>query len=112
MGNAMKASLAGLAMIVLLGGCVESGARAIGAATYTADKLSDYVRETHDLRLWVRSECREILEDEVKALVAKGETKAARELLRANYPELVTVNILQSISEEGSSPLSEPFGCD
>ncbi len=97
---------------VLLGGCAGGAARAVGALTYAADKAEEYVREVDETRKWVRRLCRDILEDEVEALIDAGDLDGARERLRANYPDLVLVSAITSLDEESTGFLSEPFGCN
>lgn len=100
------------AVVLMLSGCIEAGSRAIGAATYTANEATDYVRETDSLREWIRAECRRLLEREVQDLVMAGRSDEARARLRANYPPLVTLGIIGGLKADPASVLSVPFGCD
>ena len=99
--------LALVALPLALGGCVEAGARLAVEGAYTADSASAYVREVHDLRRWIREQCRDLLKREVRAL--GDDTEAVRELLRESYPPLVTVGIARDV--KAKSVLSAPVGC-
>lgn len=94
---------------VLLSGCVAAASRAVTEAGYVAGAASDYVREAHDLRRWIRQQCFDLLKTEIRQL---GEdTKRIRELLIASYPPLVTTDILRAAKDDRQSILSRPFGC-
>jgi hypothetical protein len=92
-----------------LSGCIEAGARLVGEATYLADSASAYVREVHDLRRWIREQCFELLKTEIRVL--GDDTTKIRDLLRASYPSLVTVEIVRDVKDEPRSVLSVPAGC-
>lgn len=110
----MKYTLITLAIASTLfaGGCIEAGAIAIDDARALHESAKGYVKDNHDLRRRVREECREILILEVDMLKALGEYDKARERLAANYPELVTIDIVKAALDDETAPLSEPFGCN
>ncbi len=95
--------------IVLLSGCVAAAGRAVTEAGYVAGAASDYVREAHDLRRWIRQQCFDLLKTEIRAL--GDDTEKIRELLVASYPPLVTIGILREAKDDSQSILSTPFGC-
>jgi len=75
------------------------------------DSARAYVRAVHDARREIRRECWEILMDEVDSLRDAGKHAEARERLAANYPPLVTVDVLKSLEADPIGVLSDPFGC-
>ncbi len=99
--------------LLLLSGCVEAGAIALNDARALHESAAHYVRAVHDARREVRRECWEILMEEVAKLRVAGEYQKARDRLAANYPALVTIDVLSENQEETpSGTLPEPFGCN
>lgn len=95
-----------------LTGCAGTLAQMSTDAAYLHAAGSNYVREVHAYRLWVRGECHDMLKMEVDALKADGEYGEARSRLSANYPGLVTLDIISDFEDDPGSVLSEPFGCE
>ena len=68
-------------------GCAELGARFVTDAAYLAESSEAFVREVHDDRRWIRTECREMLRAEVEALRrARKFAEARRFSQRAMLP--------------------------
>lgn len=98
---------------LLLGGCAEFAARAVGNAAYLAESSEDYVREVHDDRRWIRERCRELVREQINALIGEGKYDEARQLLANQYPSLVTFQLINDLdSDDGPlNPLNEPWPC-
>lgn len=107
--------LVGLAIIAAsLGACSVTEIRDQAAETvrYTVEEGRDYVTEVDSLREWIRFQCREILQTEVRELLEEGDLNGARERLAANYPGLVLPEVLDALDNETLSGLfDKPFGC-
>ena len=97
---------------LLLGGCAEGLARLVTDASYLHETASAYVRETHNLRQWIRSECRASLVREIEALKRAGDEPALREMLAENYPGLVTIDVLKSARDDPAGILAQAPGCE
>ncbi len=100
-----------IAPLMLLGGCAEWMARLSvdSAALYEASRA--YVTEIHDLRRFIRSECRASLVREIDDLVEAGDEAALREILVKNYPGLVTVDIIAEARADPRGVLAHAPGC-
>ncbi len=104
--NWLKPIIVAVALLGL-GGCVEIAGRAMVEGAYLADSASDYVREVHDLRRWIREQCRDLLKAEIKT--AGDDPDKVRQLLIDSYPPLVTVGVVRDV--KAGSVLSVPVGC-
>ena len=98
-----------IGLALALGGCAETGARLLTDATYLHESASAYVREIHDLRRFVRAECRASMVREIDSLREEGDETVLRRMLAANYPGLVTVDIITG--DDLTGVLSSPPGC-
>lgn len=92
-------------------GCAELAATLINDARSLHTAAEQYVSDVHERRREVRRLCWEMLTKEVEALEQSGEFDQAREKLKANYPSLVTTDIVKSALNK-DAPLDEPFGCE
>jgi hypothetical protein len=99
-------------LLLTLSGCAGFASKVIEDADQLHDSARDYVRAVHDARREIRRECWEILMAEVEGLKADGKHAEARERLAANYPKLVTIDVLEDIQNDPTGVLSEPFGCN
>ena len=101
-----------LALPLGLGGCAELGATLITDARDAHSTARDYVVENVMLRREVRRRCWEIVSSQVDALRAEGQFEEAKDLLRKNYPSLVTVTLVKRAIEEPENISAKPFGCN
>lgn len=101
-----------LILALALTGCAGAAATAIEDSKALHEAARAYVREVHDARREIRQKCRELLIVEVNEMVAEGRSEEAREKLKANYPALVTVDVITKALDEPGSLSREPFGCD
>jgi len=103
-----------LALILMLAltGCAGAAATAIEDARQLHEAAKAYVAEVHAARRQIRGKCWELLLVEVNRLAVEGNTDEARTKLKANYPALVTVDIITKALDEPGSLSREPFGCD
>ena len=99
-------------LLLGLGGCAEFLARAMMDATYLQVTASEYVREVHGLRQFIRQECRASLMREVDKLKLTGDEEALREVLAKSYPGLVTVKLYKTARGDQESVLSRAPGCE
>ena len=96
----------------LLAGCAEFGARVITDATYLAESAEGLVRENHDIRRDIRTRCRDRLWARIDRLDQEGREDEADRLLDANYPSLLTFQVVKAYkSGEGFAVLDHPWGC-
>ena len=98
-------------LVLFLGGCAEWAARLMEDAAYLHQSGRAYVFETHDLRRFIREECKASLVREIDTLKLSGDEAALRQMLAANYPGLVTTSIIDEARENPSSILAEAPGC-
>ena len=108
----MSRILLALSLALGLGGCAEIAATALTDARDAHSAARDYVVENVTLRREVRRRCWEIVSAQVEALRAEGQFEEAKELLRKNYPALVTVTLIKRTIEEPENISAEPFGCN
>ena len=106
----IRASVCALALS--LGGCAEFAATAITDARDVHEAARGYVVENIMLRREVRRFCWEIVSEQVATLKANGQSEEAKELLRRNYPALVTVTLIKRAIDEPENISAEPFGCN
>ena len=99
---------------LLLGGCIgpEFLARLMTDAAYLQVTASEYVREVHDLRQFIRQECRASLMREVDKLKLTGDETALREVLAGSYPDLVTVGLYKAARGDQEGVLARAPGCE
>ena len=95
-----------------LGGCAELAATAINDARSLHDSAKGYVGAVHHTRREVRRLCWEMLMKEVDSLEDEGKYAEARRLLGANYPGLVSIDVVKKALNDADSLGAEPFGCD
>jgi len=100
-----------LVLVLLLGGCAGQAAKAIAFGTYLEDSAISYVKETHDLRKFVREECRASLVREIEELRQSGSEQDLRVMLASIYPKLVTIEIVTTARDNPGNLLSRPLGC-
>ena len=100
------------ALPLLLGGCAEWAARwaVDSAALYESGRA--YVEEVHQLRQFIRSECKASLVREIDALVEVGDEPALRAMLASNYPGLVTVDTIAEVRADPGGILATAPGCE
>jgi hypothetical protein len=79
------------------------------AALYEAARA--YTVEVHDLRRFIRAECRASLVREIDDLVEAGDEAALRAMLASNYPGLVTVDIIAEARADPGGVLAHAPGC-
>jgi hypothetical protein len=97
---------------LFLSGCAETAARAVDDAASLHMAARSYVMEVHDLRRDIRRQCREMMQQRVNEYREKGDYASATSLLRANYPSLVTQDLVKrTLDSPDALLLSEPFGC-
>lgn len=100
-------------LAVALTSCVGVGASMITKAAYLDERADAYVRSVHDLRLYIRDECRASLIREVDILKKEGKEAELRKMLGSVYPPLVTFGIIADAQDGGvQSILVSPIGCE
>lgn len=93
-------------------GCAELAAVAIEDARALHESAKSYVEATHETRREIRRVCWDMLMKEVEALENAGDFAGARELLKANYPGLVSIDVVKKALDSDQVVGDEPFGCD
>lgn len=101
-----------LLVLTMMSGCAGFTAQAIVDATELHQAVRDYAHENKNQRIWVRNECRKSVNIQMeKAREEKGEL-AVQQILRDNYPRLITIDILNSSLNKGEIDiLSTPPSC-
>ena len=92
-------------------GCAELAATAITDARDLHQALRNYAEDVYEARREIRRLCWETFKQRHSALVAEGKYDEANALARANYPGLVSVDLIKSALEK-DAPLDQPFGCE
>ena len=100
-----------VALLLGLTGCAETAARAIADGTYLQIAAGNYVRDVHAFRKWIRDQCQASLVREIDGIRKTGTEADLRALLEANYPKLVTMDILEAVKDDFDGMLSVPPGC-
>ena len=97
---------------LLLGGCAEWVARWMDDLAYLHYSGRAYVMETHDLRRWIRTECRASLVREIEQAKLDGDEASIRTLLAGHYPGLVTLDAIRAARGDKANVLAQAPGCD
>ena len=101
-------------LLLALGGCAEFVARLAIDASDLHTAARDYALENKAQRIFIRSECRKSVNiqiEEARADGGGGEV-AVQQILRNNYPPLVTMGILDdAIDDNVTGILSVPPSC-
>ncbi|KKK87560.1 hypothetical protein LCGC14_2752030 [marine sediment metagenome] len=80
-------------------------------AAYLHQASRNFVIERHTFRQWIRAECRASLVRDLEKLQKEGNESGVRALLAANYPGLVTFDIIDAARQDLTGTLSKPSGC-
>ncbi len=97
---------------LFLTGCAEVSARAIQEAAYLARVADEYVKEQHEIRQWIREECKASLVRQVEDLKRTGDEIAVRDLLAKYYPAPVTITIIKKVRDKSNNLLTNAKICE
>ncbi len=100
-----------IALALLLTGCAETVAKLAVDASYLHDTASNYVREVHSFRQFIRAECKASLVREIDQVRQERDEAALREVLRRHYPGLVSVDLFMNLRDDPNSILADALGC-
>jgi len=70
-----------------------------------------FVIESHDLRRFIRAECRASLVRQIEQMKNDGNEEALRKMLASHYPGLVTLNAIRAAREDTADVLAKAPGC-
>ena len=108
----MKFLVAAVALTLLLGGCAEFLIRAATDAADLHQATRDYLLENKAQRIHIRSECRKSVDNQIEQARETDGEAAVQQILRDNYPRLVTTVILDGVLEDNAAGiLSTPPSC-
>ena len=106
----MKTLIISLVVMLSLSGCVGLAATLLGDANALHQAGRDYVLENHDLRRFIRAECKASLVRQIEALRNDGDEAALREMLAKNYPDLVSIDLFKRFENGDDTTIA--MGCD
>ena len=96
-------------LLLVLGGCAQTGATLTAESAYLLQASIDYVHRTHDKRRLIESECWRSVLREIDSL--KGNEQAIRALLLEVYPQPVSLALIKQARDDPDGILSQPPGC-
>ncbi len=94
--------------LVLLNGCTGTLVRLVQQGDYLHQAADEYVRDVHDMRRWIRQECRASLQRQINELRKGEDEQGLRAVLARNYPPLVTFDVLADARDDPTGILSKP----
>ncbi len=98
-------------LLITLTGCAGVAARAIQHAAYLDTVASEFVREIHDFRRWIREQCKASLTREIDKLRTLNDEPGLRKLLSANYPKPITFELIKAIKDGDITDILISSGC-